>query len=79
MESLSTEDDGISDLLTPVEDLVYVFDQNSSWAYEMSKMAGEWLEQLYMVVETHRENEKKREEGIEEALNTEENPFAGES
>lgn len=29
-----------------------------------------------MVVETHRENEKKREEGIEEALNTEENPFA---
>lgn len=38
-------------------------------------MGGEWLEQLYMVVETNRENEKKREEGIEDALNQEENPF----
>lgn len=38
------EDDGISDLLTPVEDLVYIFVQNSPWALEMSKLAGEWLE-----------------------------------
>lgn len=42
----------------------------------MSKLAEEWLEQLYLVVQTHKENEKKREEGIEEALNTEENPFS---
>ncbi len=38
------EDDGISDTLTPIEDLVYVFDQNSSWAVQMSRLAGEWVE-----------------------------------